>query len=439
MSWGGRWRAPALAACIATLGACYSPSYPSGLQCSDAETCPPGQGCDEVHGVCTDACADGACIPTLTVHTQQFEQLARSPLANVKLRVTSLPAGKMTPVVSGQDGAESVDGLAANTALELMLTFQQSDPVFDENTFATRFLGGNLGGPVSLDIPVVNYRWLAKTAFECGVGDPPFTSIDDATYDPGTTNPNGYFYTRSTILGEVFNMDGSPATLNRSMIHAIVDGVDNFDGDPSDTTNTPPVQVCFLEPDAASGTYVGTTADHTTSGRFVMFRVRDPSSVGAGFAEVKISGYPDGLVNLRSTGDIGVVEMMQGAPAPVLPPAQSFATDVYPLVQTHGCPTCHRPGKLGYDEAAVRGGVGADFSGTASQVYAVLMAGGQSACDNPATPERLCVTDPKASLFYTKPRLETGNEPSDHLGIAFPEDDPFIQTILQWITNGAQP
>ena len=108
-------------------------------------------------------------------------------------------------------------------------------------------------------------------------------------------------------------------------------------------------------------------------------------------------------------------------------------------MQGHGCPTCHEPGKIGVTEAAVRGGATADFSGTASQVYAVLMAGDQSQCAGQHVPARICVSDPKSSLFYTKPRLETGGEPSDHVGVAFPEDSAFIQSLLQWIQNGAQP
>lgn len=40
-----------LALCLLLLGACFGPSYPVGLPCSENRTCPPGQTCD-VDGIC---------------------------------------------------------------------------------------------------------------------------------------------------------------------------------------------------------------------------------------------------------------------------------------------------------------------------------------------------------------------------------------------------
>ncbi|MBA3538273.1 MAG: hypothetical protein H0T79_01470 [Deltaproteobacteria bacterium] len=121
--------------------------------------------------------------------------------------------------------------------------------------------------------------------------------------------------------------------------------------------------------------------------------------------------------------------------APFNPPSESFATDVHPIMMQLGCANCHTIGGPGYEMSELRGGLKADFSGTADEVLTVLMAGTTDTCAT--TPARVCLSAPDASLFYTKPRLETGA--TDHSGISFPEDSTLIRVILGWIQKGAKP
>jgi hypothetical protein len=118
------------------------------------------------------------------------------------------------------------------------------------------------------------------------------------------------------------------------------------------------------------------------------------------------------------------------------PPSRSFATDVYPLMSELACASCHTVGATGYEMSPARGGLKADFSGTAEQVRTVLLAGATADCATAST--RVCMPVPEASLFYTKPLLETG-VPPNHPGVSFPEGTTVLVVILGWIRNGAQP
>jgi hypothetical protein len=409
---------------------CFSPTYPETVTCSDQGTCPPGQGCDGVANQCTFDCANGACEINLNARAVRFESIARDTRSDVTLHITSVPGDVIAK--SNAAGDVSIKHLAPYTVLELLLTFEQTDPKIYAGFLATRYLGPNISGPLALDVSVIEYRWLAQVATDCGI----FPTLDDALYKPGTGNVNFYFINRATIIGEVFELDGAPAALSRDKIQVLDDGWTNRHGDPADDDEFP-THVCFLEPNPATGTYVGSPEDHTNSGRFVMFRVRNGKGVSNGFAQVQIPGYPDGLVVLRSAGDMGVVTIQKGVAPPPTPPSRSFADNVLPLMVQLGCPSCHTPGKPGYELSQSRGGLKADYSGTAEEVRAVLMAAADTCTET--NPVRVCLSRPTSSLLYTKPRLETGDTASDHLGIAFPDGSTVLDVILAWISNGAQP
>ncbi|MBA3538274.1 MAG: hypothetical protein H0T79_01475 [Deltaproteobacteria bacterium] len=410
------------------MGGCFTPTYPESLTCSDESTCPPGQGCEGLTNQCKPECANGTCELNLDARAVRFESVDREPLADVTLHITSIP-GDLTAKTDAQ-GVASVKHLAPSTVLELLLEFVQLDPPTG-GLFSTRYLGPSITNkPLSFDIPVVEFRWLAQVATDCGI----FPTLEDALYTPGTANPNGYFIRRATIIGEVFDLDGTPATLTRSQIKVLNDGWTNFHANPDDT-DTAPAFVCMLKVNPTTGTYVGTTDEQTPDGRFVMFRVRNGKDLPIGFAQAQITGYPEGVVVLRSAGDIGVVRMQKGVEAPTLP-SSSFAAHVLPLMHQLGCPGCHQPGQPGYEMSQLRGGLKADYSGSAEDVRAVLMADSES-CTT-MNPSRVCLQMPDASLFYTKPRLETGGQP-DHLGVAFPPNSTVLAVILGWITSGAKP
>jgi hypothetical protein len=72
-------------------------------------------------------------------------------------------------------------------------------------------------------------------------------------------------------------------------------------------------------------------------------------------------------------------------------------------------------------------------------VYQALTGPPSDGCENGgAMAARVCLAAPELSLIYAKPRLETGNEPPDHQGIAIPEDRRELQLILEWLRNNAQ-
>lgn len=389
-----------------------------------------------IPGESTALCED-ECVVTVTGSVVPVDSTTATPKPNVRVALTSLPMNEVPRVTSNASGAYSLADLDVNTALELEMSFDQTNPTVPSGVLVTRFLAGNASQNMTVDVPVVDYHWLAKVAFECGI----FPTLADATYqNPGTsTGVNFYYISRSTVIVEVQNEDGTPAPLNRSDLVVSVDGYMNSHETPGDTEFLPRARVCFLEPDGASGVYKGVDSERSTSGRFVMFRVRDAGGTGAGFARALIPGFPPGGVNLRSSGSVGYVRIRQGTgPEPLPQRPITFERDIYPLFTELTCVACHRPGGPGYEMGMIRGGFRADFSGTLDQVYQNLTGPPSEGCETGAIQARVCKLAPEKSLLYTKPRLETGAEPSDHKGIAFPEDTLALKLILEWIRNDAK-
>jgi hypothetical protein len=393
--------------------------------------------CSGILGIPSESSAlcEDQCVVTIAGSVLPVDSATAAPKANVRVALTSLPMGEVPRVTSNASGGYSFADLDINTALELEMSFDQTNPTVPSGVLVTRFLGGNADMDRTVDVPVVEFRWLAKVAFECGI----FPTLEEATFEPGTSSVNFYYISRSTVIGEVQNEDGTPATLNRSDLTVTVDGYMNSHQTPGDDTFPPRATVCFLEPDTGTGTFVGVNAERSTSGRFVMFRVRDEGGTGRGYARVLVPGFPPGAVNLRSSGSVGYVRIRQGegeAPLPSRP--ITFERDIYPLFTELTCVACHRPGGPGYEMGMVRGGLRADFSGTLDEVFQVLTGPPSTGCENGGDmAARVCTARPEVSLLYTKPRLETGSEASDHKGIAFPEDTLALKLILEWIKNDA--
>jgi hypothetical protein len=415
---------------VALAAGCFSPRYQDKLMCASNGGCPPGQSCDPNSDMCIPTCADGICGPSIHGTVLRADQVAPTPLAGVSVDLVS--TSQVVTTTSAAGGTYSLTGLPSDVALEMELSYAQDTPTIPEGELDTTTLAGNASGSTAVDLEVVPYRWLADVAWKCGL----FPTEDDAVYgSPGMFNQ--YFIQRSTVIGEVQDAAGNPVPLDRADITISLDGYANTNDNPADTTFLPAAHICFLEQDA-TGTWKGVDEDSSATGRFVMFRVRNAAGTGVGFADVSIKGQPDTSANLRSSGLIAIAKVQPGGPVQPIATNPTFERDVYPLLGQYGCVGCHQPGQPGMVTGMVRDGFPADFSGTPGEVYDVLTKPDSTGCAS-GTPARVCVAMPELSLFYTKPRLETGGTPPDHLGIAFPESTPIIQTILAWIQGGAQP
>jgi hypothetical protein len=287
---------------------------------------------------------------------------------------------------------------------------------------------------LELDLPVVQYHWLAEVAVQCGI----FKSMDEALFEPGTKNLNTYFSTRATIIGQVVAEDGSPATLDHRDISVVIDEYVNSKQNPDDDTHRP-TTLCFLEPDELTGKYRGVNASQTTSGRFIVFRARNELGTGTGMGEVQIPGFPAGALNV-SSGSIGFVHIKLGDGTSIPERPRSFERDVYHFFADKTCSVeCHRPPDgIGYVTAPARPGPDdltypADWSASVDEVFDNLTKPFDTDCalgDDMAA--RVCQAKPTASLLYRKP-----SGLSFHQGVNLGTDDEMVVTILRWIEDGA--
>ncbi|MCH9682831.1 MAG: hypothetical protein K0V04_15450 [Deltaproteobacteria bacterium] len=434
----------------------------SALSCADVDgatpACDPGTGLcvectDGDQTACADtnyACIDSACAPC-TDNAQcasevclsaqgeclieeidvvgtvfDYSQIAPTPVADVTVRVTNLselPTSGPTPA----DGGYSLDNLVFGTLLDIELQFPQDDPVFVPATISPRqaFRVPN-DDPAPLDLQLVTYAWMAQVAFECGF----FATLEEAT---GTNAVNPYFINRSTVFGQLVDDNGDGvAAISRAAIRAEVQDWTNFETNLLDT-DANPTRVCFLDEDPVSGTYVGTTdLVSNDTGRFVMFRLRNDTGVGQGPVAIRSTGFDDAFVNLSSSGNIGVVELVRNDEVIL----RDFAIDIYPVFQSYNCVLCHTAG--GPPEA-VHDGIQADWDLPPRQVWDNMVGPG-TVCMNPAEPERVCTNDPELSLFVTRPLTDMPGMPDVHPIDIFPSiEDPMLQVIIEWIEQGALP
>lgn len=297
---------------------------------------------------------------------------------------------------------------------------------------------------ITIDLPMVQFRWLATVAFQCGI----FPTLQDAL-----NGTQAYLNTRSTVIGQVLNADNSVAsTFDRQDITVFLknamSGVDYPNPNPADV-DTNPTRICFLEPDPTNGNaYKGVDEDHSSSGRFIVFRVVNDRGTGTGAAHVDIPGFPSApqpTTLSLSAGSVGFVQIRKGDGTDLPPRKLSFSRDVYHFfsqTDKYQCIiACHRPGGAAVMSMYARTGPGGtmylpDWSGTSQAVYNNLTLSDPSfETDCDTTPARVCTKKPDASLLYRNP---TGM--ASHSGqIDLTATDPFMVTALQWITDGALP
>jgi hypothetical protein len=375
------------------------------------------------------------CTVTLSGRTVPAESLNASQLAlpNVTVQLTSLTPSQK--VLTEASGAYSFSGLPPGTPVAFNLSVPQTDPNVLGLLDTLWVVGTTEMKDVEIDLPVVQYRWLAKVAFQCGL----FASLDKALFDPGTMNLNNYFLTRATIIGQVLQEDNSPAKLDRSDISVVIDDFVNHDKNPDDTDPLP-ATLCFLEPDPSTGEYRGVNESQTTSGRFVLFRARNTLGTGTGMGEVRIPGFPPGALNV-SSGSIGFVHIRFGDNGSLPQRPLTFERDVYHFFKDKTCSAvCHRPPSgIGYMTAPARPGPNglmyrADWSASVDAVFDNLTKPFDTDCalGGDDTAARVCRAMPTASLLYQKPGGLV-----DHAGLNLGTDDEMVVSILQWIKDGA--
>jgi hypothetical protein len=357
---------------------------------------------------------------------------AQAAMANVTVELTSVDPSQ--DMITQADGAYSFSRLLPDTPIEFKLSVPQPAPSV-KGLLDTIYVAGTTEmADVSLDLPVVKTQWLAKVAFQCGI----FASMDKALFDPGTTNLNNYFVTRSTIIGQVLEEDNTPAALERRDISVVIDDFVNISPNPADTLPNP-ATLCFLEPDPATGEYRGVNAAQSTSGRFVLFRARNMLGTGTGMGEVRIPGFPPGALDV-SSGSIGFVHIRRGESMGLPERPRTFERDIYHFFKDKTCnAVCHRPPDgIGYMTAPARPGPNgltyrADWSASVDAVFDNLTKPFDTDCalgDTMAA--RVCRAMPAASLLYQKP-----GGLIFHAGINLGTKDEMVVTILKWIQDGA--
>src|SRR5262249_32769232 len=146
---------------------------------------------------------------------------------------------------------------------------------------------------VMFDLPMVQFRWLATVAFQCGI----FATMQDAL-----NGAPAYLNTRSTVIGRVLNADNTPASaFDRQDITVFLKNamsqIDYPNPNPADV-DPYPTKICFLELDPMSAVFKGVDEDHSTSGRFIVFRVVNDRGTGTGAGRVEIPGFPAANMNL---------------------------------------------------------------------------------------------------------------------------------------------
>ena len=404
-----------VSACETTQTACIDNEC---VACTDNEQCP--------SGVCQ---SDGECLlESVTVRgiVYDYSTIDRTPISDATVQITNV-LDAPTAAATGDDGAYEFQGLVPGTLVDLQPLYDQDGPVFVPATLSSRIsMSVTNDQPIEVDVPMVPYAWMAQVAYECGL----FATLDEAI---GGVAVNPYFIQRSTVFGQLVDSDGKGiGTVSKAAIRARIDEWANFQDNLLDT-DTEPTEVCFLDEDVDSGTYVGTTDNVSNdSGRFVMFRLRNDTGLGQGQLSVSASGFDPDYTTLSSSGNIAVVDMVRNDE----PITRDFAIDVYPVFETYGCVACHTAGG---PPGAVRDGFEADWSLTPREVWELLVGPGTE-CPDPDNPVRICTDNPEASLFIQRPLTDLPGMPDVHPVDIFPSiEDPMIQVMLDWIEQGAQP
>jgi len=343
-------------------------------------------------------------------------------------------------VTSGSpNGGYSFSDLPPGTMLQFNLHYVPTNG--DPQGPDVQYLAGTTAmEDITVNLPMVQFRWLAAVAFQCNI----FASMQDAL-----NGASAYLNTRSTVIGQVLDASGNPtATFDRQDITVFLKNamsqVDYPNPNPADTDPFP-TKICFLELDPMNATYKGVDEDHSTSGRFIVFRVVNDRGTGTGTGRVEIPGFPAAQIPSLSAGSVGFVQIRKGDGPDVPPRKLSFSRDVYHFfsqTDKYLCTiSCHRPGGAAVMPQYARTGPGGvmylpDWSASSQAVYNNLTLSDPSfETDCDVTPARVCTKKPDASLLYRNP---TGM--ASHSGqVDLTPTDPFMMTALQWITDGALP
>ena len=389
-----------------------------------------------------DQCATGSCLANgqclleeivmtgVVYRYGQLNELQPRSDAQVSVRnIVDIP----NPPVTDVDGIYELGSVPPFSLVQLSITAPHDDIGFNIPASLRTVVSTTVknDSPVELNLPVVSYGWLSEVAYECGI----FDTLEEAQ---GNGAVNTYFTQRSTVLGRLVDEEGEAVQgISKFGIQIGLDARNNVHGGTEDP-NDNPATVCFLEK-GPDGVLNGTTNPFSgTSGHFVMFRIQDEQGTGSGIAAIKAGGFDPVTVKIGSTGEIGVVELVRNGEEI----ARDFETEVYPVFTSHGCVGCHFPGGVAYNQAPVRDGYHADWSGTPDEVYEHLTGPGTDCVDpeDPNDPGRVCTNDPPISLLITRPLAEGVNEPDDaHPVDIFPSiDDPVAIIFREWIEQGAE-
>jgi len=393
-------------------------------------------GCGSIFGIPSEGSV--GCPEPCTVTVSGRTVRAESP--NDALPGVVVRLGPTDMVTSAPpNGTYSFGDLSPGTVLQFNLHYVPTNG--DPQGPDVQYLAGvTAKEDISLDLPMVQFRWLATVLFQCGI----FATMQDAV-----AGAPAYLTTRSTVIGRVLTADNMPASsFDRQDITVFLknamSGVDYPNPNPADS-DANPTKICFLENDPVSGTLKGVDEDHSTSGRFIVFRVVNDRGTGTGTGHVDIPGFPSTNMNV-SAGSVALVQIRKGDGPDVPPRKLSFSRDVYHFfgqTDKYLCTiSCHRPGgaALMAPNVARVGPGGAvylpDWSGTSQAVYNNLTLSDPSfETDCDTTPARVCTKKPDASLLYRNP-----TNMASHSGqIDLTPSDPFMMTALQWITDGALP
>jgi hypothetical protein len=402
-------------------------------------------GCSDILGIPSEGkvgCPE-PCTVTVSGRTVDAKSTSGLGVPGVTIRLTSVDP--VRTVTSGDGGSFSFDKLPPGTPLQFDLSIPQSNP--DPHGLDTQYLAGTTAmDDITLDLPIVQYQWLAQVAFQCGI----FPTLNDALFEPGTMNANSYFAVRSTILGQVENADGTPAgtfdradiTVNLRSASSTADYL-NFQGNP-DSMTANGTTICLLEPDSDLGEFKGVNEEHAASGRFVMFRTRNDVGTGTGTGQVAIPAFPPGPLAV-SSGAVGFAHIKLGDGTALPDRIHTFERDVYHWFKDETCSDiCHKPGGIGFTTAPKRPGKGdpstlypADWSASVDDVFNNLTKPDDTNCEQGgASIARVCLAMPKASLLYINPTSMTTGV-GNHDGINnLPLDHPMILSILQWMADG---
>ncbi len=433
---------------------------------------------DNLCSPCTadEQCESGICLVnsgecqavsiTLEGVVYAMDQVTPTPVTGADLTIQNIdpPLAFMDTPASGE---YNIDDIPPGSLVDVSVDIEEDWAGDMNSAFRTvHQVTVGLSSPQVDDLEAVSYEWLGQVAIDCGLYDfgPAPTSWDvlcspgaDGVASPGCAAADegvgSFILTRSTVVGTLYEEDGvTPYTdlMSRGALSIVMSngGADtaNVEANPGDT-DPYPFHVCWLE--ESGGEYVGTTSQQNTSGKFVLFRLRNSTGLGQGNVYIEASGFDPGNVRLSSSGSVGVVSMTRNNKVI----QRDFGVDVYPMFQEWGCLLCHSTGGIGAVNGE-RDGFFADWSLSPQAVYDNIVGPGTT-CDT-AVPLndpnwgtdpglssgrlRVCTNAPEESLLIMRPTANIPRFNEVHPVDIFPgPDHPQMVIVREWVEQGANP